>query len=107
MSEPGCYRVPLERYPGMNQFVLDWLAGDERFLPRGVQPPAAVRSVDGDLLNALIASNRRWGIDAAADLRAWAAGKTQTIIGGQQVGFAGGPLYTLSKIATLLKMKRD
>src|SRR5207245_928192 len=63
--------------------------------------------VDGDFLNALIESNRRWGIDAAADLRAWAAGKTQTIIAGQQVGLAGGPLYTLSKIASLLKMKRD
>src|SRR5438128_4507639 len=107
MSEPGCYRVPLERYPGMNRFVLDWLAGDERFLPRLSKPSAAVRTVDGDFLNALIESNRRWGIDAAADLRAWAAGKTQTIIAGQQVGLAGGPLYTLSKIASLLKMKRD
>ena len=27
-------RVPLARYPGMNKFVLDWLDGDERFLPR-------------------------------------------------------------------------
>ena len=91
----------------MNRFVLDWLGGDERFLRRGGQPPTAVRTVDSDLLDALIASNRRWGIDAAADLRAWAAGKTETIVAGQQVGFAGGPMYTLSKIASLLKMKRD
>ncbi|HEU5161908.1 MAG TPA: bacillithiol biosynthesis BshC, partial [Thermoanaerobaculia bacterium] len=30
-----------------------------------------------------------------------------TIVAGQQVGFAGGPLYTLAKIASLLKMKRE
>ena len=27
-------KAPLSQYPGMNPFVLDWLAGDERFLPR-------------------------------------------------------------------------
>ena len=66
-------RVPLDRYPGMNRFVLDWLGGDERFLPRG---------------------------DVPQD-------KPLTIIAGQQVGFAGGPLYTLAKIATLIRLKRD
>ena len=63
-------RVPLACYPGMNQFVQDWLAGDERFLRRGA--PESVT----------------------------------TIVAGQQVGFAGGPLYTLAKIASLLKLKR-
>lgn len=29
------------------------------------------------------------------------------LIAGQQLGFAGGPLYTLAKIATLIKMKRQ
>ena len=91
----------------MNRFVLDWLAGDERFLPRGAPQPSAPRSLDSALIDALIASNRRWGIDVADDLRRWAASATQTIVAGQQVGFAGGPLYTLTKIASLLKMKRD
>src|SRR5438045_457089 len=91
----------------MSRFVLDWLNGDERFLKRGGQPPPAVRHLDSTLIDALIASNKRWGIDAAADLRRWAAGGTQTIVAGQQVGFGGGPLYTLVKIASLLKMKRD
>jgi len=107
VTDPACYRVPLERYPGMSRFVLDWLNGDERFLKRGGQPPPAVRHLDSTLIDALIASNKRWGIDAAADLRRWAAGGTQTIVAGQQVGFGGGPLYTLVKIASLLKMKRD
>ncbi|HEY6844354.1 MAG TPA: bacillithiol biosynthesis BshC, partial [Thermoanaerobaculia bacterium] len=105
MNEPACYRVPLERYPGMNRFVLDWLAGDERFLSRRTAPPQK-RSIDPALLSALIASNKAWGLDVEADLRAWARGETQTIIAGQQVGFAGGPLYTIAKIASLLKMKR-
>jgi uncharacterized protein YllA (UPF0747 family) len=30
-----------------------------------------------------------------------------TIIAGQQVGFAGGPLYTLAKLASLVRFKRD
>ena len=107
---PNCYRVPLDRYPGMNRFVLDWLGGDQRFLPRGGggQPPPPVRrSVDSGLLDALIASNRRWGLDVANDVKRWASGSTLTVIAGQQVGFAGGPLYTLVKTASLLKMKRD
>ncbi|HEY8133045.1 MAG TPA: bacillithiol biosynthesis BshC, partial [Thermoanaerobaculia bacterium] len=105
----GCYRVPLDRYPGMNRFVLDWLSGDQRFLPRsgGAPPPSAARNIDSDLLDAMIASNRRWGLDVQDDLRRWAAGETVTMVAGQQVGFAGGPMYTLVKIASLLKMKRD
>ena len=107
MNEPGCYRVPLDRYPGMNRFVLDWLAGDERFLPRGDPPPSPRLRMTEALIDALVASNKRWGFDVADDVRNWAGGKTQTIVAGQQVGFAGGPLYTFAKIASLLKMKRD
>ena len=37
----------------------------------------------------------------------WARGETFTVIAGQQVGFAGGPIYTLAKLAGMLKLKRD
>ena len=107
MTEPACYRVPLENYPGMNRFVLDWLNGDERFLRRAPDSAAAPRNLDSSFIDALIGSNKRWGIDAAPEIRRWAAGGTQTVIGGQQVGFGGGPSYTLAKIASLLKIKRD
>lgn len=113
MSEASCYRLPIDRYPGMNRFVLDWLAGNDRFLARnGVGAAALGHPVAGQapaaaLVDALIASNRRWGIDAQSQLRRWASGETMAIIAGQQTGFAGGPLYTLVKLATLLKMKRD
>ncbi len=115
-ADPGCYRLPLERYPGMNRFVLDWLAGDERFLPRhdGLvgtaalgHPAAGASPAAPPLVDALIASNRRWGLDVEPQIRRWAASKTFTIAAGQQTGFAGGPLYTLVKLASLLKMKRE
>ena len=111
MTEPACYRVPLEHYPGMNRFVLDWLHGDERFLPRVTtavgRPPANAAKPIPALVDALAASNRRWGNDVDDEIQKWAGGGTVTIIAGQQVGFAGGPLYTLAKLASLLKMKRD
>jgi uncharacterized protein YllA (UPF0747 family) len=102
----------------MNRFVLDWMNGDERFLPRSswsdglsahrrsgrAESPAVQREI---LADALDASNRHWGIFAKDQLQRWAAGDTFTIVAGQQVGFAGGPLYTLAKLATLVKMKRE
>jgi len=107
-------RVPLAQYPGMNRFVLDWMGGDERFLSRsvgrGFSPPP--RGVGGlkprpTFADALKDSNKRWGIFASDALKRWASGETLTIIAGQQVGFAGGPLYTLAKLASLVRFKRD
>jgi len=102
-------KIPLTHYPGMNRFVLDWLQGDERFLRRAM--PAATpqerRKPDPVLVRALKESNRQWGLFAGDALDRWATGETLTIIAGQQVGFAGGPLYTLAKLATLVRFKRD
>ena len=106
-------KIPLEHYPGMNPFVLDWLAGKPeatKFLKRwgaGVLTRARSAHVSPDLLSALDTSNRRWGLFVKNQLQQWAAGETVTLVAGQQVGFAGGPLYTLAKIASLLKMKRE
>jgi bacillithiol biosynthesis cysteine-adding enzyme BshC len=107
-------KAPLSQYPGMNPFVLDWLAGDERFLPRAKHwaegLPARGSQLAArreDLASALDASNRHWGIFAKDAITRWASGETCTIIAGQQVGFAGGPMYTLAKIASIVKMKRE
>ena len=104
-------RIPLAQYPGMNRFVLDWMGGDERFLAREASgrrsaggAPAPHRSA---IVDALKESNQRWGIFAGDALAKWASGETLTIIAGQQVGFAGGPLYTLAKLASLVRFKRD
>lgn len=106
-TEAGCRRVALAQYPGVNPFVLDWLAGDTRFLPRGKDAPPRRPNPSPELVEALIESNRRWGLFVRDDVEQWARGERIALIAGQQVGFAGGPLYTLAKIASLLKMKRE
>lgn len=114
MSDPASLRIPLADYPGMNRLVRDWLAANPRataFLRResgGLQKKHAARPpVDPSLITALDASNRRWGLFVSRQLEQWAAGNTITLVAGQQVGFAGGPLYTLAKIASLVRMKRE
>jgi len=97
---------PLAHYPGFSRFVLDWLGGDARFLCRGGEPRPRPRNRDA-LAEALIESNKRWGIFAGDDVRRWNRGESAAVIAGQQTGFAGGPLYTLVKLATLVKMKRE
>ena len=102
-------KFPIEHYPGMNPFVLDWLGGDERFLARsrvgaGFSRP---RPAEAGFNTALADTNRQWGLDVGDEIRRWAAGGTYTVVAGQQVGFAGGPLYTLVKLASLAKIKRD
>ena len=110
-------KFSLSDYPGMNRFVLDWLEGKtDAFLPRVRQAPSPVGGQAGapdvhagppDLPAALIESNKRWGLFVRDEVEAWARGDSVALIAGQQVGFAGGPLYTLAKIASLVKMKRQ
>ncbi|HEX6177605.1 MAG TPA: bacillithiol biosynthesis BshC, partial [Thermoanaerobaculia bacterium] len=95
----------------MNPFVLDWMSGAgtaRKFLPREAWTPARPPALNREaLVSALDASNRRWGLFVKDQLRAWAAGQSVAIVAGQQVGFAGGPLYTLAKLATIVRMRRD
>lgn len=114
MSDPAPLRISLAEYPGMNRLVRDWLAASAKataFLPRDtgelLKKPAGRPPADRSLVAALDASNRRWGLFIGRQLERWAAGNTITLVAGQQVGFAGGPLYTLAKIASLVRMKRD
>lgn len=112
MTAPASLRVPLAAYPGMNPFVMKWLAGDRaatQFLPRAAGDASGhERSPRSSAVaEALIESNRRWGLFVKPEVQRWAAGEGVTLVAGQQVGFAGGPLYTLAKIASLVKMKRD
>jgi uncharacterized protein YllA (UPF0747 family) len=112
-TEPACLRFSLANYPGLSKFTRDWLANDKnatQFLERTERRrpagwPGAVPAPS--LVNALIESNLRWNHDIAAEALRWATGETFTVIAGQQVGFAGGPIYTLAKLAGMLKLKRD
>jgi uncharacterized protein YllA (UPF0747 family) len=109
MTEAACLRIPLAAYPGFNRFTLDWIAGNAnatQFLPRTNAARNATPR-DATLADALIASNRNWGRNVEDEVARWARGETFTVIAGQQVGFAGGPIYTLAKLAGMLKLKRD
>jgi uncharacterized protein YllA (UPF0747 family) len=115
MTEPSCWRAPLACYPGFNRFVLAWLDGRANaFLPRLEDRSPRLPSLPQDALDrrarlssSIIETNQRWGFSVREEVERWARGETYTIVAGQQVGFAGGPLYTLAKIATLIRMKRD
>ncbi|MBI2213103.1 MAG: bacillithiol biosynthesis BshC [Acidobacteria bacterium] len=101
--------LPLARYPGMKGYALDLVlgSGEARRLgsrrdPIVQRPPLRDREA---LAASLAASNRAWGNDVAKELAEWSAGRSVSIIAGQQVGFAGGPLLTISKIASLLNLR--
>jgi len=98
-------KFPLAAYPGFNRFVLDWLQNARIPNPESRIPNR--KSVHPQLADALIESNKRWGLFVGDDVRRWQRGESVAVIAGQQTGFAGGPLYTLVKLATLVKMKRD
>jgi bacillithiol synthase len=108
-TEAACLEIPLAVYPGFNRFTLDWMAGNPnatRFLERETAARVSTPR-DASLASALIESNRRWGRNVDDEVARWARGETFTVIAGQQVGFAGGPIYTLAKLAGMLKLKRD
>jgi uncharacterized protein YllA (UPF0747 family) len=109
-SEAACLRIPLATY-GLNRFTLDWISNNPnatQFLPReNVGRTLSPTRRDAALAEALITSNRQWGRDVADEVHRWSRGETFTVIAGQQVGFAGGPIYTLAKLAGMLKLKRD
>jgi len=109
MTEAACFCIPLAAYPGFNRFTLDWMAGNPnatQFLSRS-NPARSATARDAALADALIASNRNWGRNVDDEIVRWSHGETFTVIAGQQVGFAGGPIYTLAKLAGMLKLKRD
>src|SRR6185369_5687606 len=64
-TEPACLELALADYPGMNPFVLDWMSGKvpSTLLPRsaGEKVPKADEGPSGELREALIESNKRWG----------------------------------------------
>jgi len=108
-TEAACLEIPLASYPGFNRFTLDWMSGNSnatQFLSRS-NPERIATPRDAALATALIESNRRWGRNVDDEVARWSRGETFTVIAGQQVGFAGGPIYTLAKLAGMLKLKRD
>jgi bacillithiol biosynthesis cysteine-adding enzyme BshC len=100
----------LARYPGMSRFALDLVARKEdasRFCRTiGGEQAGARRAVDAAFASALARSNAAWGNDVDALVSTWAEGGAVAVVAGQQVGFGGGPVYTIAKIASLLALAR-
>lgn len=106
--EPFCTALPLEAYPSMNPLALDLVrreAGALRFFESGAYsvPSHPDRHA---LAAALRESNDAWDNHVEAEIDAWERKEADVIIAGQQVGFGGGPLYTLVKLASLVHLKR-
>lgn len=111
-AAPLTLETSLDVYPGLNRFALDLTrraSSAARFLcPLDLScltPSGQHR--DPALIDGLLRSNHQWGNDVAALLEPWSRGETVTLIAGQQVGFAGGPLYTLVKVASLLRLREE
>ncbi len=100
----------LARYPEMSAFALDLVEGKgdaSRFCRRPGEIEAGPRaSASPSLIAALGRANAAWGNDVEQLLAAWGDGRAVAIVAGQQVGFGGGPLYTIAKIASLLALQR-
>ncbi|HEU5161633.1 MAG TPA: bacillithiol biosynthesis BshC, partial [Thermoanaerobaculia bacterium] len=101
----------LARYPGISSFALDLVRGQAdaaRFCRRPDLGSIAASGADAssELASALVRCNRDWGNDVESLVEAWARGRAVAIVAGQQVGFGGGPLYTIAKIASLLALRR-
>ena len=104
-------QLPLDKYPSMNSFALDFVRDTPsalRFCAREtadrIAPPGKERGRD-EVVAALAKQNAEWGNDVARQLQSWNEGQTVGVIAGQQVGFAGGPLLILAKIASLMQLR--
>lgn len=103
---------PLSEYPAIGRFALDLVEGSAkaaRFCARPRWSEISSRKPQRDrteLASALVRSNRTWNNDVEALLAKWTRGEGVAIVAGQQVGFGGGPFYTLVKIASLLSIRR-
>lgn len=98
--------LPLEDYPGFNPLALDLVRGESKARTFFDSADGDFRRPSPDLAAALVRYNHGIGNDAATLVSRWRAGAV-TIVAGQQAGFAGGPLYTLTKIASLLDLQRS
>lgn len=106
-AESSCTKLPLEQYPSMNPLALDLirgLDGAKRFFEPDVENGLASPPKES-LAAALLKENRAWGNEVQDEIEAWASGRAGVVIAGQQVGFGGGPLYTLVKLASLVHLK--
>ncbi len=112
----SCY--PLTVLPGLSQLFQDYIAGEAREFfaapaagngwMRSVSPSTEAKTAHASLADLLQAQNHAWhaGAPALTNIAKLRAG-ARAVVTGQQVGLFGGPLYTLHKAATAVRLARD
>ena len=107
----ACY--PMAVLPGLSKLFKDYISGDAgEFFPTSGgaawRSPAVPPTPALPLADLLQAQNRAWhaGPAAMGNIEALRGG-ARAVVTGQQVGLFGGPLYTLHKAATAVRLARD
>ena len=130
-TEPACYstpeeaglrveRLPFRRIPHQSKLFLDYLEDPlslRRFYPEAIRyhhelaarapKVLAAHVTDREALaDALAASNTSWGAGAEtlANVERLRAPATVAVVTGQQVGLFTGPLYTIYKALSAVKL---
>lgn len=130
-TEPACYSTPegaglrietlaFERIPHQSRLFLDYIKDPtalHRFYPSAVrfhhelaarapEVLAAYRTDRDALSDALDASNRSWGAgpETLANITRLRSPETVAVVSGQQVGLLTGPLYTIYKALSAVKL---
>ncbi len=115
------HAIPLGSIPATSRLFSDYCAANDRIrglIPRHFRDPGALaaqaRLLDGrpydrrSLCGVLKEQNERFGAaaPALASLSRLEDPSAVVVIGGQQAGLFGGPLYTMHKALTILAMAR-
>jgi bacillithiol biosynthesis cysteine-adding enzyme BshC len=114
--------LPFERIPGQSRLFLDYLKDAvalRRYYPSAVASHQELAARSGEVLNAytvdraalcdaLADSNARWGAsdETLANIKRLRGEKTLAVVSGQQVGLFTGPLYTIYKALSAVKLAR-
>jgi bacillithiol biosynthesis cysteine-adding enzyme BshC len=115
-------RTPFSALPGFSRLFADYCEHFDRLSPYFEADFRDVASLtphcerilafgrDRDLLTrVLLEQNQRWGLDdpTRRNIDRLAEPNSVAVVTGQQVGLLGGPLYTVYKTATALKLARE
>lgn len=105
MAEPPCLSYPLASYPGISRFALDHVTKR----PLDLDDLASADDTDSppaELVRSILEQNRFWGNDCDDLVARWENG-ARIIVAGQQAGFAGGPGYTIAKLASIIRLAEE
>jgi bacillithiol biosynthesis cysteine-adding enzyme BshC len=102
--------IPFDRYPGLPELFVKFLAGAPDFYPDPPAPQAAAdrgRALLGTPARIPASAFRSRGAAAAKSAEELAAGRAVAVIAGHQVGLFTGPLFTIVKAFDAIRIARE